>query len=68
MAVAHIGADFWSVEMKLPFSTLALNGAKSGDLWHLGVGHGRIANSSGGSWVPNHGISSSRSVGLVEFE
>ena len=64
---ANIGQDFWSVEMKLPFSSVGVERIEPGDLWFMGMGHGRTKASSGGSWVQNHGISSPGSKGLVRF-
>ena len=63
---AHVGSDFWSVEMKLPFSSVDLEAVDPGDLWFMSVSFGRTKTSSGGGWIPNHGISSP-AAGLARF-
>ena len=63
----HIGDDFWSMELELPFSNFGQSVVDKGEVWQLNTGWGNTAISVHAAWIGNHGISSSN-MGLAVFE
>ena len=64
----HLGEDYWSVEVELPFETIELSGVQSGDIWLLNTTWGRTIDSVAGHWVSGHGYGAAGAMGLAVFE